>query len=367
MTGFIEQIVASSWHLFRQSAPFLVFGLLLASILKEFISPKYIAKHLGRASISSVVKAALAGIPLPLCSCSVLPVAASLKKEGADRGAIAAFLVSTPESGVDSILISWALLDPVMTVARPVAAFVSAVAAGITQLLVTKGQEDGDIPKTKEVVGPSCGCGDGCCVEQDGSNEEKDETLWGIGARIFTYGFMDLWMDLAGWFFIGLLIAGVISALLPQGFFAHYVGGGLKAMIMMLVVGIPIYICATASTPIAAAFILKGMSPGAALVFLLVGPATNVTSVSVLLSILGSYGTALYLATIAFLSVLFGLLLDAFYASSGIVPTAVIGKAAEIVPGWFMTTSAIFLSILFVTSLIQRHFLKREKACSCDD
>ncbi len=367
MTVFFEQIIASSWYLFRQSAPFLVFGLFLAGILKEFLSPKYIVKHLGTASLSSVVKAAFAGIPLPLCSCSVLPVAASLKKEGADRGAVAAFLVSTPESGVDSILISWALLDPVMTVARPIAAFVSAVAAGITQRLITKEQEDYGTPKTKEAVRPSCSCEDGCPMEQDSNNEEKVTSLWRMGTRIFTYGFMNLWMDLAGWFFIGLLIAGVISALIPQGFFAHYVGGGLKAMILMLVVGIPIYICATASTPIAAAFILKGMSPGAALVFLLVGPATNVTSLSVLLSILGSYGTALYLATVAFLSVLFGLLLDAFYASSGIVPTAVIGKAAEIVPGWVMTLSAIFLSILFITSLIQRHLFKKEMPCSFDD
>ncbi len=346
----MHDVFSFSWQLFLQSAPFFVFGLLLAGVLKVFLSPQYIARHLGKRGISSVLKAALAGIPLPLCSCSVLPVAASLKKQGADRGSVTSFLISTPESGVDSILISWALLDPVMTVARPLAAFITAVAAGVFQNIFSK--DDPTEPSTFIAARmssdcTSCACKIGGCSEPEDAKPEWRGFV-SIVQSVFSYAFFDLWEDLAGWFFVGLLVAGIISALLPQDFFSQYLGGGLRSMLLMLVVGIPLYICATASTPIAAALILKGMSPGTALVFLLVGPATNVTSLSVLLSILGRSGTVIYLATIAVFSVCFGLLLDKFYFISSIVPSAVIGKAAEIVPDGLMTFSALLLVVMFL-------------------
>ncbi len=352
MIHFIQEVLSFSWLLFRQAAPFFVFGLVLAGVIRMFLSPEYIARHLGRRGLSSVMKAALAGIPLPLCSCSVLPVAASLKKQGADKAAVSSFLISTPESGVDSILISWALLDPVMTVARPLAAFITAVAAGLFQNLF------GKRPSGETLVGPdvsespgctSCGCSSGCCSASTDEGPQK-KGLLGVLKGILNYAFFDLWEELAGWFFAGLLVAGIISAILPQDFFSQHLGGGIESMLLMLVVGIPLYICATASTPIAAALILKGMSPGTALVFLLVGPATNVTSLSVLLGILGRTGTVIYLATIAVFSVVFGLILDAFYSVSGIVPSAVMGKAAEIVPDGLMTSSALLLVVMFLAA-----------------
>ncbi len=369
MIHFIQEALSFSWLLFRQAAPFFLFGLVLAGVIRLFLSPEYIARHLGRRGLSSILKAALAGIPLPLCSCSVLPVAASLKKQGADKGGVSAFLISTPESGVDSILISWALLDPVMTVARPLAALMTAVAAGLFQNLLDKepSKETGNGQETNESAGcTSCGCNSSCCSS---STDESQETKGFLGAvkGVFYYAFFDLWEDLAGWFFAGLLVAGIISAILPQDFFSQHLGGGIESMLLMLVVGIPLYICATASTPIAAALILKGMSPGTALVFLLVGPATNVTSLSVLLGILGRTGTVIYLATIAVFSVVFGLILDAFYAASGIVPSVVIGKAAEIVPDGLMTFSALLLVVMFLVARYKSrstqimHFKRRTK------
>jgi uncharacterized membrane protein YraQ (UPF0718 family) len=260
----------------------------------------------------------------------VLPAAVSLRKQGASNGATTAFLISTPESGVDSISITYALLDPIMTVARPVVAFVTAAVAGITENLF------GANNKTSKII-PDLSCPvDGCCDGQNCSPEvHRHHHTFGeklsAGMR-FAIG--DLWEDLAGWFLFGLVLAGLITALIPPDMFGKYLGSGLPAMLIMLAVGIPLYICATASTPIAAALILKGVSPGAALVFLLVGPATNIASLTVLTGVLGKRATAIYLAAIAVCAVLFGLIVDQIYVSLGISAQAMVGQASEIVPEW---------------------------------
>jgi hypothetical protein len=158
----------------------------------------------------------------------------------------------------------------------------------------------------------------------------------------------DVWGDIASWFFVGLLLAGLIVALVPEEMMGRLLGGGLPSMLLMLVVGIPLYICATASTPIAAALILKGVSPGAALVFLLAGPATNVTSLTVLLRILGKRATAIYLTMIALFAVLFGLAVDQVYALLGIEARAMVGQAAEWVPRWAQLLGALTLLALSV-------------------
>jgi uncharacterized membrane protein YraQ (UPF0718 family) len=260
----------------------------------------------------------------------VLPAAVSLRKQGATNGATTAFLISTPESGVDSISITYALLDPIMTIARPVAAFVTAAVAGITENILGSGHE-----KTKIVPDLSCPV-DGCCDGQNCTPEEHRrhhtfrEKLF-AGMR-FAAG--DLWGDLAGWFLVGIILAGLITVIIPADIFGKYLGGGVPAMLMMLAIGIPLYICATASTPIAAALILKGVSPGAALVFLLAGPATNMASLTVLTGVLGKRATAIYLASIAVCAVLFGLVVDQVYAALGISAQAMVGQASEIVPEW---------------------------------
>ncbi len=308
-------ILGESWHLLREASVYILFGMLVGGLLKVFLNPSFVAAHLGRGKFSSVIKAALFGIPIPLCSCGVLPAAASLKKQGANSGATTAFLISTPESGVDSIAITYALLDPIMTVARPVAAFVTAVAAGFAENIL-KSQKEEDWVRVVDRSCPVDGCCDGeeCPPEEHARHHSLREKLW-AGLR---YTVDDLWGDLAGWFFAGLLLAGVIAALIPREIMATYLGGGLQSMLIMLLVGIPMYICATASTPVAAALILKGVSPGAALVFLLVGPATNVTSLSVLFGILGKRATFIYLAALSLFAVVSGLVLDYVYNVFGI-------------------------------------------------
>ena len=346
-------IFLEAWYLLTESAIYVLFGLLVSGLLRMFLSPGMVARHLGQGRFSSVFKSALLGIPIPLCSCGVLPAAATMKKHGANNGATTAFILSTPESGVDSMAITYALLDPLMTVARPVAAFITATVAGITENLFPGSQ---NVKTTPDLSCPIDGCCDGndCPPDIHKNHHSMVEKI----RSGFVYAAVDIWGDLARWFFLGLLLAGVISASIPDTIFERYLGSGLPAMLIMLGVGIPLYICATASTPIAAALILKGVSPGAALVFLLAGPATNITSLTVLTGVLGRRATIIYLTAIAVMSVLLGLALDQVYSIAGISARAVAGAAAEVVPAWIEIPATFVLLALSVKPLLGG-YLKR--------
>ncbi len=343
------KILAESWRLLLESAPYVMMGILVGGLLKVFLHPGTVARHLGRGRFTSVFKAALLGVPLPLCSCGVLPAAASLKKQGATNGATAAFLISTPESGVDSIAISYALLDPVMTVARPAAAMATAMAAGVAENLAAPPRPDREL--TPDLSCPIDGCCDG--VDCDPRAHARHHSLWQKLVAGMRFALGELWGDLAGWFLVGLVLAGVIGALVPASVMGRYLGGGLGSMLLMLAVGIPIYICASASTPIAAALILKGVSPGAALVFLLAGPATNLTSLTVLLGLLGKRATAIYLACIALFALACGLLLDQLYNAFGWNARALVGQASEVLPAWLQWGTALLLLGLSLPPLLR--------------
>jgi uncharacterized membrane protein YraQ (UPF0718 family) len=367
----VISVLRESWHLLLEASVYILFGMFVGGLLKVFLNPSFVADHLGKGKFSSVIKAALFGIPIPLCSCGVLPAAASLKKQGANNGATTAFLISTPESGVDSIAITYALLDPIMTVARPVSAFVTAVAAGISEnLLQTQKEEDWHRVIDRSCPIDNCCDGNECPPQEHAMHHTFTEKLW-AGLK---FAVDDLWGDLAGWFFAGLLLAGVISAIIPQELMTRYLGGGLHSMLIMLLVGIPMYICATASTPVAAALILKGVSPGAALVFLLVGPATNITSLSVLFGLLGKRATVIYLVMLSLFAVLSGLMLDIIYSSLGLSATAIAGQAGEVIPFWLQFVGAlivVLLSIkpmyLFLKSFLTPRSMNRQKPSQLDE
>ena len=300
----------------------------------------------------------------------MLPAAVSLRKQGANKGATTAFLISTPESGVDSISVTYAMIDPVMTVARPVAAFATAAAAGIMENILDP--TDGEILMVPDRTCTVDACCDGNdCPPEEHKNHHSIYQKIGAGIR---YAVTDYWGDIAGWFFAGLILAGLIGAFIPDDVFVRYIGdGGLQAMLIMLAIGMPLYICATASTPIAAALILKGISPGAALVFLLVGPATNVTSLTVLFGMLGKKATAIYFVTIACVAVLCGLALDQVYLSLGLSPQAIMGKASEVIPGWMKITGAFILLIFsikplysgFVKIFAEKDKQAHQRDCTC--
>ena len=280
----------------------------------------------------------------------MLPAAVSLRKQGANNGATTSFLISTPESGVDSISITYALLDPIMTVARPLVAFITAAVAGIAENLFDPRASDTKI--TPDLTCPVDGCCDGvsCSPEEHKHHHTFFEKL----KAGFRFAVFDLWGDLAGWFMVGLILAGLITVLIPDDVFSKYLGSGLPAMLLMLAVGIPLYICATASTPIAAALILKGVSPGAALVFLLAGPATNIASLTVLTGILGKRATAIYLTAIAVSAVFFGLIVDHIYGAMGISAQATIGQASEIIPLWAGLAGTLIILFISIKPVYQR-------------
>jgi len=332
--GFAGAVLEQSWHILADSAPYLLFGFLAAGYLHGFLSAEAIGRHLGQGRVRSVLKAALVGVPLPLCSCGVIPAALGLRRKGASKGATVSFLVSTPETGVDSIALTYALMDPLMTVARPLAAFVTAVLAGVTENFL--GREEA-LPEPPRLP---CGCPEEPVPEGAGPLQRVRSGL--------RYAFGDLLGDLAPWLAVGFLLAGLITVLVPSDFVREHLGGGVLPLLVMLGVGIPLYLCATASTPIAAALILKGLSPGAALVFLLAGPATNIASVTALAGTLGVGATVRYLLSISVGAVGMGLALDAAYGAFGVPARALAGAAAEVFPPGVGLVSALLLILLAV-------------------
>lgn len=354
--SLLFRVVFESWDMLLEASPYILFGISFGGLIKVFMPTNFIAKHLGKGKFLPVVKAALFGIPLPLCSCGVLPAAAGLKNQGANNGATVAFLISTPESGVDSISITYALLDPLLTIARPMAALITALFAGFAENIVNPPPKTAlKAPIILPMAGQPSALGD------NPFNGERPAFSQELRQGI-KYAFLELWGDIAPYFFLGILMGGVITALIPDDFLKSYLGGGLPSMLLMLLVGIPIYICASASTPIAAALILKGISPGAALVFLLTGPATNITSLSVLVGLLGKRATSLYLLTIALFAVLFGLAIDQLYSMLNLDVRAITGKAAEIIPYGIQLLSALLvitLSIKPVWQTMQRKWRKK--------
>ncbi|MCK4282696.1 MAG: permease [Candidatus Brocadiae bacterium] len=298
MADLLYSFVEDFWNVMGEMAPFLLFGFLMAGVLYVLISPRTVERHLGGKGMLSVVKAAIFGIPLPLCSCGVIPVAASLRRHGASRGATAAFIIATPQTGVDSILVTFSLLGGMFAVFRPLAALVSGMIGG--WLVGSAGGA-----KDAEAPGPS-------------GDQESLYAGEGSGARVLNalrYGFVSLPRDIAKPLIVGLLIAGAISAVVPDDYFAGLLGGGIGEMVLMMIVGIPLYVCATASVPVAAALMLKGISPGAALVFLMTGPATNAATVATVWKLMGRRNALVYLGTVAFTALASGLLLDYILAT----------------------------------------------------
>jgi len=319
------------------AAPWLVVGFGLAGAIHVLLPVGLVTRHLGKPGLKGVLKATILGIPLPLCSCSVIPVASAIRRQGASRGATGGFLISVPETGVDSMAVSYALLGPFLAVVRPVAALVSAVAAGVAidwfdrdteavketepdagRATVACSHCDDDV---RAVESDSAASGAAsCCSAEAGANGNG---VWGKIFGALHYGFVTMFADLSGWLAIGFALAGLVSALVPADFLTDRLGSGFSAMGLMVVAGLPLYVCATASTPIAAMLIAKGLSVGAALVFLLVGPATNIATMMIVGRELGRRSLMIYLGSIIVVAVLAGLGTDALLESSPILNESV--------------------------------------------
>ncbi|MDD5135272.1 MAG: permease [Phycisphaerae bacterium] len=285
----------SFWFQLGKMSPYLLFGFAVAGALRVLIPTSFVEKHLGGKGIWPIIKSSLFGVPLPLCSCGVIPVAMSLRKRGAGKGATIAFLLSTPQTGVDSLFVTFSLMGIVFTIFRPVIALITGVIGGAAVDLLDK--------KNEIITG---------AIDDDDSAEQKNKFLTGI-----RHGFFVLPRDIGTAMLIGLLIAAFISVIVPDDFFAEKIGTGLGAMILMMFMGIPVYVCATASVPIAAAMIIKGLTPGAAFVFLMTGPATNAATFVTIWKILGNRTAIIYILTVAVCALSGGFLLDAMFTGLG--------------------------------------------------
>ena len=332
-------------YIFNESAIYILFGFFLAGVLKVSIPTEKILKYLGGKNTKSVLWAAILGIPLPLCSCAVLPTAMSLKRQGASKGSTLAFMISTPETGVDSISITYALMDPIMTIFRPISALITAVSAGIVANIADKPEEK--TPSQLSMLAPveeSCAC-NSC------DSDDKETKPQGKFRSILNYAFVELLNDIAWWLIAGILVAALISTFIPVTFFDQHLDSGFLSMLIMLVVGIPIYMCAASSTPVAAALILKGLSPGAALVFLLAGPATNAGTIAAVGKFLGKKMMFIYLGTIAVVSICLGIGLNELYDILQINPMASLGQASELIPQSLKITGSVILTGLILNNI----------------
>lgn len=346
MTGFLASWLQSIWNILLDSALFLMLGLLLAGGLWLVLSARQARDFIRRGWRGGVLRAAVVGIPLPLCSCSVLPVAAQLRKAGVGPGATSSFLISTPETGVDSILLTYSLTDPLMTVARPVVAFLTALAAGVINSHSTDSVGARDVSDAAATPG------------QSGGATESQTWLRKVRSGVL-YAFNDLLRELSPYLLVGFVLAGLVDALLGSSIaeLPLYLKSGWPGYAGAILVGLPMYICATSSTPLAAVLLGYGFSPGAILVFLLVGPATNLASLAVLRKLLGGVRTARYLIVIVVMAVLSGLALDQLYGLTGLGAHYVTGRSTH-TAAWYDVISAAFLggAVLWFTAAT---YLKR--------
>lgn len=331
MIAFLDNLYLLS----LDAAPLLVAGLILAGLMKAWLPTELLEKQLGGPGVGPVVKAAVLGAPMPLCSCGVLPVAMGLRRAGASKGATTSFLISTPETGVDSIMLSYGLLGPVMTIARPVVAVVNAIAAG----LLTGWGDDEPAPANAD--------NRSCCHSKPSA---APKTSWKQGLS-FTFG--RLLEDMLPWLLVGMLFAAAVQTFVPQAWLAEW-GRGPLAMIVMVLIGIPMYICASASTPIAAGLLLAGVSPGAVLVFMLAGPASNIAAVGMVYKELGRRALLAYLGTVSTISIAAGLLLDALIAHFGWEIQVAHGHHSAMLPEWLALSALLLLAVAAIKPLRQR-------------
>lgn len=330
-----------------EMSPWLLLGFLIAGLLHVFFPEGKINKLLGKANMLSVLKAALIGIPLPLCSCGVIPTGVSIHKNGASKGAAVSFLISTPQTGVDSIMVTYSLLGLPFAVVRPIIALITGIFGGF----FTNRAENKEAPSFTLDLG------------KDNNSSIRNKKKSGNPLlEIFKYAFVDFLQDIAKWLIIGLLIAGAIAVIVPDDFFASYVHNDFVGMLIILAASVPVYVCATSSVPIAAVLLMKGLSPGAALVFLMAGPATNAATISVIGNSLGRKTLFTYLGTLIIGALLSGLFVDYLLPREWFTLAIEHHEHQhEILPRWIHITSGI-LTAIFLLNIYLRKYIKKIKA-----
>ena len=380
--------------LINEMSPYLLLGFLLAGLMHAFIPGRYYTRFLSKPTLGSVINAAIFGIPLPLCSCGVIPTAMSLRKEGASRGAVTSFLIATPQTGIDSIIATFSLMGVPFAVIRPIAALITAVLGGwmvntfvsLRDRRAHREMAEGTIVKTEETETCTCHChchenkAESCCPEGDSDDHHHHHhhshhhsshhhssaschchdrkipnTIGGKIVEALRYAFLDMMSDIGKWLVIGLVVAGLITIYVPDEVFTIFKDNTMASMILVLIISIPMYLCATGSIPIAVVLMLKGLTPGAALVLLMAGPACNMASILVIRKGLGFRTLVIYILSIIIGAVFFGCLIDWLQYSGMIDFTSRVSQTMEIKEGGagiIKWTSTIVLTLLLLFNLI---------------
>ena len=351
--NYINNFGSEFLFILTEMAPYLLLGFVFAGLLHLLFPKKKVRKYMGQNNFRSILNAALLGVPLPLCSCGVIPTGISFYKHGASKASTVSFLISTPQTGVDSIFVTYSLLGLPFAIIRPIVAFVTGLFGGLI---------------TKRIDGSSAEI-------QPENGDNSDVMPKGVYPKLkemFRYSFIEFLQDISNWLIIGLLIAALISVFVPNDFFADKLPNNFVGMLVILVIAIPVYICATASVPVAAVLMLKGLSPGAALVLLMAGPATNAATITMIGKVLGKKSLIGYLGAIITGALLAGLFIDYFLPPAWFKLSEHFGHMGhnhqEMLPMWLKAGSAILLSLLILNGYIQKYIksgkIKKEAKAS---
>lgn len=375
-------------HIINEMSPFLLLGFLIAGVMHAFIPRGFYAKFLSKKNFRSVLNAALLGIPLPLCSCGVIPTAMSLRKEGASHGAVVSFLIATPQTGVDSIAATYSLMGLPFAIVRPIAALFTALFGG----MLANRMSDEVVPVEEEEEKHCCCHNEEghhkeeespCCCHHKKEHKEENEEEHGSCCHhaeaekgmsfvekmkvALDYAFVDMMEDIGKWLIVGLIFAGLITVFVPASAFAVFVDNTWLSMLLVLLISIPMYVCATGSIPIAVALMMKGLTPGAGLVLLMAGPAANMASILVIRNRLGSKTLFAYLLSIVAGAVLFGCVIDFALPTEWFGVDALTARCCEESTVWWQWVSTAVLSILLINALVINKFVKgKADSCCCN-
>jgi uncharacterized membrane protein YraQ (UPF0718 family)/copper chaperone CopZ len=319
------------WSITVEMSPYLLLGFLFAGILKVWFPQRWIDRYMGKNNFASVFNTALLGVPLPLCSCGVIPTGVSFYRNGASKGASVSFLISTPQTGVDSVLVTYSMLGLPFALIRVVVAFVTGILGGLVTNVVDAGHYQQQ-PSARQHVA---------------AIKQSIHPLW----RMLKYGFFEFLMDIAKWLIVGLLIAAALAVIIPDDFFTMYLNNEWLSMFLVLLASVPLYICATASVPIAAVLMLKGLAPGAALVFLMAGPATNAATITVINKVFGKKTLGAYLGSIIGGALFFGFVVNALLPREWFALSEHVmhhGHQHQGLPPWLQIGSSLLLILLII-------------------
>ena len=352
----LSDYVQSFWHLLCEMAPYLLLGFFIAGLLQAFVPRSMFSRHLAGNDWRSVVKAALLGIPLPLCSCGVIPTTAALRREGASKGAATSFLIATPQTGVDSIMATYSVMGLAFAIIRPIAALVTSFFGGC---LVNR--IESSIPNA------AFSTPNAAFSEPKATFSAPKATFAQRMKSALEYGFVEMLQDVGKWLFIGLLLAALITVAVPTQFFEIFSGNTLVSMLLVLLVAIPMYLCATGSIPIAVSLMLKGLSPGTALVMLMAGPASNMASILVVRKIMGRRTLGIYLASIIAGSIICGLAMDYLMPREWFAITSMGAMTAGCCdahgPSFIEIASGVVLLVLLANAYLFRRLHHHHDTC----